>query len=73
MARAKQSFEAMMEELEARVSRLEKGDLALSEAINEYSAGMKLAAACRKQLTEAEQKMEKNTEKDTENNGEEQE
>ena len=51
------SFEAAMAELEAVVTRLESGDVALDESIRLYERGAQLKARCDAKLQEAEQKV----------------
>lgn len=52
------SFEAALRELEATVTRLEAGDMALDESLQLYERGQQLAARCSKQLSEANLKVE---------------
>lgn len=54
-------FEAAMKELEAIVSRLEKGDVALEESIAFYERGEALKAHCDGLLKSAEARIEKIT------------
>ncbi len=51
------SFEAAMEELEAIVTKLEKGDLPLEESINAFKKGISLSKYCNKRLEDAERKI----------------
>jgi exodeoxyribonuclease VII small subunit len=51
-------LEKSLEELEALVVRLEKGDLPLEQAIKEFEHGVKLTRQCQTALQEAEQKVE---------------
>ena len=53
-----QSFEASLTELEAVVKELESGDLPLERALALFEKGTQLSAACRKQLEEAETRVE---------------
>lgn len=46
-----------MNELGKIVSELEKGDIPLEKAVKLYSEGVKLSAACRKQLDKAQIKI----------------
>ena len=55
----KMSFEQALEELKTIVSRLERGDGALDDAILAYERGAALKRHCEKQLRAAEQKIEK--------------
>jgi exodeoxyribonuclease VII small subunit len=51
-------FEASLGELEAVVKQLECGDLPLEKALELFEKGMQLSESCRKQLEEAETKVE---------------
>lgn len=51
------SFENKMEELEAIVKNLEKGDMNLDDSLVKFEEGMKLSKECRKMLDEAEKKI----------------
>jgi exodeoxyribonuclease VII small subunit len=53
-----QTFEAGLEELERIVKQLEKGDLPLEDSIRLFEAGMRLSADCKRQLEEAETRVE---------------
>jgi len=53
-----QSFEACLEELEQVVKELEGGDLSLERSIELFERGMVLSETCRKQLEEAETRVE---------------
>lgn len=52
------SFESRLSELEAVVKELESGDLPLERALALFEKGTELSAACRKQLDEAETRVE---------------
>jgi len=52
------SFEAGLAELEAVVKELESGDLPLERALALFEKGTQLSAACRKQLEDAETRVE---------------
>lgn len=52
------SFEKGIEELEGVVKELESGDLPLERALQLYERGVQLTDACRKQLQEAETRVE---------------
>ena len=52
------SFEDGLEQLETIVKQMEQGDLPLEKSIELFERGMKLSEACRKQLTEAETRVE---------------
>ena len=57
-ARAEGSFEACLEELERVVKELEGGDLTLERSLELFEKGMGLSESCRKQLEEAETRVE---------------
>ncbi|WP_159583269.1 exodeoxyribonuclease VII small subunit [Streptococcus halichoeri] len=50
----KTTFEVQLQELEAIVTRLESGDVALEEAITEFQKGMTISKQLQKTLKEAE-------------------
>ena len=52
------SFEASLEELERIVKQLEKGDLPLEQSLQLFEKGMRLSAQCKRQLEEAESRVE---------------
>ena len=52
------SFEAGLNELEAVVKQLESGELPLDKSLELFEKGMQLSEMCRKQLEEAETKVE---------------
>ncbi len=52
------SFEMGLEELEKIVKDMESGDLPLERALELFERGMKLSDTCRKQLEEAETRVE---------------
>lgn len=52
------SFETSLEELEKVVKELESGDLPLERALELFEKGVSLSGACRKQLEEAETRLE---------------
>lgn len=52
------SFEAGLQELELVVKQLESGELPLEHALELFEKGMELSGACRKQLEEAETRVE---------------
>lgn len=52
------SFEAGLEQLEAVVKELENGELPLERALELFEKGMQLSESCRKQLEEAETRVE---------------
>jgi len=51
-------FEESLQRLEAIVAELEKGDVPLDRALELFDEGMKLSGSCRKELEEAEGKVE---------------
>ncbi len=51
------TFEDNMSKLSRIVTELEKGDIPLEKAVELYGEGVKLSAACRKQLDEAQIKI----------------
>ena len=52
------NFEQGLTELEAVVKELESGELPLEKALELFEKGVALSAACRKQLVEAETRVE---------------
>ena len=52
------TFEAGLEQLEAIVKEMESGELPLERALELFERGTKLSEACRKQLEEAETRIE---------------
>ena len=52
------SFEASLDELEKVVKAMEAGDLPLDRSLELFSRGMELSDTCRKQLEEAETRVE---------------
>lgn len=57
-------FETCLEELEKLVKELEAGDLSLERSIELFERGVSLSEACRKQLEEAETRVEMLVRKD---------
>jgi len=51
-------FEQCLERLEKIVQELEKGEVALEKSLTLFEEGMQLSASCRKELEEAEGKVE---------------
>jgi exodeoxyribonuclease VII small subunit len=51
-------FEASLEELEALVERLERGDLPLEDALRSFERGVQLTRQCQAALATAQQKVE---------------
>ncbi len=58
MATAKMTFEEQLKELEAVVERLERGELSLEENVSLFERGMHLSNACKKQLSDAESRVQ---------------
>ncbi|MEQ1947780.1 MAG: exodeoxyribonuclease VII small subunit [Bryobacteraceae bacterium] len=52
------TFEAGLHQLESIVKEMESGDLPLERAIELFERGMKLSETCRKQLEDAETRVE---------------
>ncbi|MCU1326841.1 MAG: Exodeoxyribonuclease small subunit [Bryobacterales bacterium] len=52
------SFETSLDDLEKVVKELESGDLSLERSLDLFSRGMALSDTCRKQLEEAETRVE---------------
>ncbi len=52
------NFETGLEEIERLVKELEKGDLPLEQSLALFEKGMRLSAECRRQLEEAETRVE---------------
>jgi exodeoxyribonuclease VII small subunit len=52
------SFETGLHQLEAIVKEMEGGDLPLERSLELFEKGMKLSETCRKQLEEAETRVE---------------
>ena len=52
------TFEAGLQELEQIVKEMESGDLPLERALELFEKGMRLSESCRKQLEEAETRIE---------------
>ena len=51
-------FEESLERLEKIVDELEKGNVPLEQALKLFEEGMQLSSSCRKELEEAEGKVE---------------
>jgi len=52
------TFEAGLQELESIVREMEAGELPLERSLELFEKGMKLSESCRKQLEEAETRVE---------------
>ena len=48
------NFEEHLTQLETVVEKLERGDLSLDESVRLFEDGMKLSSACKKELEQAE-------------------
>lgn len=59
MSAKKQTFEQEIARLEEIVAALEKGDAPLADSLTLFEEGTKLAAACSRELDQAEQKVVK--------------
>jgi exodeoxyribonuclease VII small subunit len=57
-AKPVESFESCLDELEKVVKDLEGGDLSLERSLQLFERGMSLSDSCRKQLEEAETRVE---------------
>ena len=57
-AKPVESFEASLDELEKVVKQLEAGDLSLENSLELFERGMGLSDTCRKQLEQAETRVE---------------
>lgn len=55
------NFEKDLEELEKLVDLLEKGELGLSESLENFEKGVKLYQSCKSELEKAEKKITKLT------------
>jgi exodeoxyribonuclease VII small subunit len=58
MANPQSSFEDQLKELEAVVERLERGELTLEENVSLFERGVYLSTACKKQLDQAESRVQ---------------
>lgn len=52
------NFEQAMQELEALVERMEKGDLTLEQSLKDFERGVALTRICQSALRDAEQKVQ---------------
>ncbi|HLK66791.1 MAG TPA: exodeoxyribonuclease VII small subunit [Bryobacteraceae bacterium] len=57
-AKPVETFEASLEELESVVKELERGDLSLDRSLQLFERGMSLSDTCRKQLEDAETRVD---------------
>jgi exodeoxyribonuclease VII small subunit len=62
--KAAPDFEQALEDLEALVARMEKGDLPLEEALAHFERGIELTRRCQTALKDAELKVQKLVERD---------
>lgn len=53
------NFETAMQELEALVTRMEKGDRSLEDSLKDFERGVELTRQCQSALRDAEQKVQK--------------
>ncbi len=51
-------FEASLQQLEALVTEMEKGELSLEESLQAFETGIRLTRECQGRLSEAEQKVQ---------------
>ncbi len=51
-------FEQSLQQLEALVTNMEKGEMSLEESLKAFEAGIKLTRECQARLSEAEQKVQ---------------
>ncbi|MBN2018692.1 MAG: exodeoxyribonuclease VII small subunit [Sedimentisphaerales bacterium] len=56
---SKLTFEQAIKELTAIVGKIEQGEIALQDSLQQYEKGMALIKHCRKILQEAEKRIEK--------------
>ncbi len=56
--KTQESYEDLVQRLEASVERLEGSDLSLDQALAAYEEGVSLAAQCQKLLDAAQQRIE---------------
>ena len=56
---SKLTFEQAIKELTAIVGKIEQGDIALGDSLQQYEKGMSLIKRCRTILQEAEKRIEK--------------
>lgn len=51
------NFETSVAELEATITRMEKGEMSLEEALQSFEEGVRLSRECQKLLASAEQRV----------------
>ncbi len=59
---SKIDFEGSVAELEATITRMEKGEMSLEEALQSFEEGVRLSRECQKLLASAEQRVKLLTE-----------
>ena len=59
MSNSKNNFESSLKKLEKIVTKLEEGNIDLDDSIKSFEEGVMLVKECKKQLAEAELKVEK--------------
>jgi exodeoxyribonuclease VII small subunit len=62
----KMTFEQAIKELTSIVGKIEQGEIALGDSLQQYEKGMALIKHCRKILQEAEKRIEKIAEESAE-------
>lgn len=66
---AEMGYEEAVEELEAIIERMDRGETGLEESLREFARGDQLARRCRQILDEAEQRIEAISGKDLDAGG----
>ena len=64
MAKKEETFEEKLSKLDEIVKKLERGDIPLDDAVNEFNSAMKLAKECDEKLKKAEESLNKLIEED---------
>ena len=59
-----ETFEEKLSKLDEIVKKLERGDIPLDDAVNEFNSAMKLAKECDEKLKNAEESLNKLIEED---------
>lgn len=67
MAKARKpvDFESAIDALEELVEHMEQGELSLEESVKQFERGIELAKTCQKALKDAEQRVQKLSNQDT--------
>ena len=52
------SFEEALQKLESLVEKMESGDISLEQSLEWFEEGIRLVKSCRKQMENAEQKVQ---------------